>query len=164
MINFNELPGSKPKSGVAKGCYIATIETAEMKQGKDASKPKYLSMRLGLSKADAKPIGKVFDILTESDSEIPRFKLRRFIEALRIPITGDFDLKDLVKIIVGKRMLVDICPEKRDGVLSGYDTVDVSSGDIYYDIAEASRKMEGAIVDPTSGNIAAADAEDAGEY
>lgn len=164
MINFNALPGAKPSSNIPKGCYVAVIETAEMKQGKDEAKPKYLNMRFGLSTGTGKTVGKVFDILTESDAAIPQFKLRRFIEALGLPITGGFELKDLVKIIVNKKMLVDICPEKRDGQPTGRDQVDVSSGDIYYSFAEASRKLEGVVASNASNTINAADAEDAGDY
>jgi len=165
MINFNALPGKKPVTEVQKGCYIATIEAAEMKPVKDASsgKPPYLNMRLALADSSGRSYGKVFDIISESEQELARFKLRRFIEALAIPITGNFELRDLPKIIVGKQMLVDIAPEKRDGVLTGYSTVDISSGDIYYNLAEASRKLEGYTVNatPADNRINAPDAEDA---
>lgn len=145
MINFNNLPGSKPNNTFADGCYIATIETAEMKQGKDDSKPKYLNIRMGLTEANGKTVGKLFDLFTESASELPQFKLRRFIEALAVPITGEFELKDLVKIIIGKKFLIDVCAEKRDGKETGRMATDVSTADIYYSMAEASRKLEGMV-------------------
>lgn len=163
-IDFSKLPGSKPSSNVPKACYIGVIESAEMKAPKnDPTKKKYLNMRLGLSTPDGKSVGKIFDSLFDSDAALAQFKLSRFITALELPITGDFELADLTKMIVNKRLLVDVCPEKKDGQPTGRDTVDVFTGDIYYSLAEASRKLEGVTLNQADNRINAPDAADAGD-
>lgn len=161
-INYTSLPTNKPSSNIQKGCYVGIIEIAEMKSPKDTTKKKYLNLRLGLTTPDGKNVGKVYDILTESEQPTAQFKLGRFITALNLPITGSFELADLVKMVQNKKLLVDICPEKKDGQPTGRDVVDVFSGDIYYDLAEASRKFEGVNLMPADNRINAPDAADAG--
>lgn len=172
MIDFNALPDRKPAGDALTGCFIATVETAEMKtpkpkkdgDGKPIQGKDYLNMRCGLTTGTGKSAGKIFDMLFDSEAPIPQFKLRRFVEAIGLPITGAFDLKDLPKIIIGKKFLIDVMPEKKDGVLTGRTTADVFTGDIYYSMAEASRKMEGVVAVNADNTINAADAEDSGEY
>lgn len=157
-INFDTLPTSNPGGGVVpKGTYFATIDKAEMRTPKprddgSVGKP-YLNLQLSLQTADGKAAGKLFDILSESDHELVRYKLRRFIEALEIPITGNFELKDLTKIVVGKKLIVDVAPDKQNR-----SAVDVFSGDIYYSVAEASRIFGNNA--GLTGPINAPDAED----
>lgn len=163
-INFNELPGNKPSSNIPKGCYLGTIETAEMKTPKTAGKKPYLNMRLALATAEGKPVGKIFDIIAESEAALAQFKLQRFVTALNLPITGEFELSDLVKMVQNKKLLVDVCPEKKDGQPTGRDVVDVSSADIYYNLAEASRVFNGVTLNLADNNkINAPDAADAGD-
>lgn len=136
MINFDSLPNEKPSMSniIPKGQYIATIEKAEMKQSKDETKPDYLNMQLDLTDPESKmPVGKIWAILTESDKSLPMFQLSRLIKALKLPITGNFELKDLTKMIPGKQMLVDVAPEKRnDGKEPERSVIDVFSGNIFY--------------------------------
>lgn len=133
MINFNSLPQDNPMGGtIDPGCYVATIEKAEMKQGKDPQKPPYLSLQYGLADSERKNKGKLFDLLVESDHQVVRYKIQRFITALGIPITGNFELKDLCKIVQGKKMIVDVTLDKKQE--PARPTVDVFSGAIYYPI------------------------------
>lgn len=159
-INFNELPNSNPGGGynIPKGTYFALIEKAEMRTPKakdDGSigKP-YLNLQLSITTPDGKSVGKLFDIISESNHELVRYKLRRFIEALELPITGDFELRDLPKVIINKKFIVDIAPDKQ-----GKAAVDVFSGDIYYSVAEAARIFGNNA--GLTGTINAPDAEDA---
>lgn len=135
-INFNSLPTEKPSNGtlIPKGQYIATIEKAEMKQGKDETKPPYLNLQMDIvDEASETPMGKLFTILTEAEHPLPRFQLRQFIKALHLPIEGEFELKDLTKMVVGKKLKVDIVPEKtNDGEDPKRSVVDVNTGDIFY--------------------------------
>lgn len=133
-INFDALPTDKPAGSsfvVPKGRYLATIDKAEMKQGKDTAKPEYLNLTLELvNPEDKTPVGKVWDIITESTADLAQYKLKRLIIALGLPIKGDFDLKDLAKMVVGKKMLVDIkIDEKASPERS---VVDATAAEIYY--------------------------------
>lgn len=154
MINFNELPNSKPAgfSTIPKGRYLGTIEKAEMRQGKDTSKPPYLSIQWGLAK-DGKPMGKFFDLITEpGDAEIPRYKLKRFIQALELPITGNFTLADLAKMVPNKSAYIDITVDEKSE--PARNQVDVFTGEIYYSVNDP---------DATKINLNEVNAEDAAD-
>lgn len=139
-INFNSLPSNKPTALPANGSYYATIDSAEMKQGHDTTKPPYLNLALSLCDKNGKSCGKIYDILSESDKELVQYKLARFIIALDLANRlgqGQFELADLAKIVKGKRLIVDI---KQEPANNGYPTkavVDVFSGNIYYPLSEA---------------------------
>ena len=137
MINFNSLPTDKPSSLPDNGTYYATIESAEMKQGKDPTKPPYLNIGLALKDQTGRPCGKVFDILSESDKELVQYKLARFLISLDLAKLGSFELADLIKIIKNKQLLVDIKQEEaRDGY-PAKAVVDVFAGSIYYPLSDA---------------------------
>lgn len=136
-INFNTLPSDKPNALPEKGSYIATIEKAEMKNPKDTSKPPYLNLTFALKTPDGKSAGKIFDIISESEHELVRYKLSRFITALEIPITGMFELKDLCKIIQGKTIIIDITKEEKEGQ-NPRAVVDIFTNQIYYSMKDAS--------------------------
>ena len=135
-INFNSLPTEKPAMGtiIPKGQYIAIIAKSEMKQGKDTTKPPYLNIEMDITDPISQTsMGKIWTILTESEQPLPRYQLSRFIKALELPITGEFELKDLTKMINGKQLKVDIIPEDRtDGKEPQRSIVDVMSADIFY--------------------------------
>lgn len=141
-INFDALPNSNPGGSVVPGgTYYATIEQPSMK----TPQPKedgtvgadYLNMKFSLQNSDMTFAGSVWDRLVDSNHELMRYKLRRFIEALEIPIQGDFELKDLVKIINGKKLIVDIKVETKNN--KEQSVVDLFGGDIYYSVREAAR-------------------------
>lgn len=157
-INFDQLPNSKPNAIPPKGPYYALIEKAEMRQPKDEDKRPYLSLAYSLKNKDGVSQGKLFDILSESDSDIPRYKLQRFITALQIPITGSFELKDLAKIVPGKSFIVDVIEDKRSDRPQA--TVDVFSGEIYYPLSEASAVFGDPTDDTVPFEFNASDAED----
>ena len=135
-INFNSLPTEKPARGsvIPTGQYCATIVKAEMKQGKDETKPPYLNMEMDIvDPSSGSGMGKLWAILTESDSPLPRYQLSRLITALGLPITGDFELKDLTKMIVNKKLMVDITPEEtKDGKEPQRSIIDINAGQIFY--------------------------------
>lgn len=136
-INFNSLPTDKPNALPENGTYYATIESAEMKQGKDPTKPPYLNIALALKDKDGKSCGKIFDIISESDKELVQYKLARFVLALDLARLGTFELVDLVKIIKNKQLIVDVKQEEaRDGY-PAKAVVDVFAGSIYYPMSEA---------------------------
>lgn len=116
MINFDALPKHCPMGTLKAGTYVATIEKAEMKQGKDPMKPPYLNLTYAMETSDGKGCGKHFDIIsdvTENSHQIIKYKVRRFVEALELPLI-QFELKDLTKVVVGKKLIVDIMMDKND--------------------------------------------------
>lgn len=134
-IRFDQLPSERPGFTVPKGQYAALIEKAEMKTSKtDPSKPAYLNLTLAISDESGKGMGKVYDILTESDNEYVRYKLKRFIEAMEIPMTGSIELKDIAKIVSGKRTRVDIMMDEKS--TSPRPVVDIFSAEIYYPLTQ----------------------------
>lgn len=138
-INYNSLPTEKPAQGtvIPTGQYIGTIKKAEMKQPKDETRPPYLNLEIDImDEASATEMGKIWAILSESEHPLPRYQLSRFIKALELPITGEFELKDLTKMVVGKQLKIDITPEDRDdGKAPQRSIVDVSA-DIFYPLNE----------------------------
>lgn len=158
-INFDNLPSDKPYGAAEPGCYIGLIEKAEMKQPKDASKPQYLNLQIALTNKDGKSCGKVFDIITESEHSLARYKLGRFVQALELDLSGEMELKDLTKIVVNKKMILDIT-NKADAKNIDRAVVDALKDEIYYPMSKANEKL-GIAVEGAEEGIWEADAEDA---
>jgi len=169
-INFNELPTTSGFAVPPKGNYLALVEVAEMKQGQNMDKPPYLNLRLALTDPDGTSHGKIFDIISESEHEVMKFKLRRFIEACEIPITGNFDLKDLVKILPGKQIIVQTTIEPAKDGRPEKGTVNIFAEGVYYPKSKmneifgiptvATTPTKPTAPTPAPATINAADAED----
>ncbi len=145
-INFDALPNSKPFSNPEPGTYYATIDTAEMKQGKDLSKPPYLNLKYKLKDQTGKSAGVIFDIIAESEHNLMQYKLKRFLLAIGVNFNGAFELRDLAKLCPGKEIIVDIKIEAGQDGRPDRAVVDVMKDEIYYNISEASEIFgEGAI-------------------
>lgn len=113
-INMNSLPTEKPSmsSVIPKGCYIAKIVKAEMKTPR-SGKADYFSAECDITDPVSNTgMGKFWINLFESDANLPRYQLARFIRALNLNIQGEFELKDLTKMVNNKSLMVDICPDK----------------------------------------------------
>lgn len=113
-INMNSLPTEKPSmsSVIPKGSYIAKIVKSEMKTPK-SGKADYFSAECDITDpASNSSMGKFWINLFESEANLPRYQLARFIKALKLNIQGEFELKDLTKMVNGKSLVVDICPDK----------------------------------------------------
>ena len=113
-INMNSLPTEKPSmsSVIPKGCYIAKIVKAEMKTPR-SGKADYFSAECDITDPVSNTgMGKFWINLFESDASLPRYQLARFIRALNLNIQGEFELKDLTKMVNNKKLMVDICPDK----------------------------------------------------
>ena len=135
MINFSSLPTNKPNSLPESGTYYATIDSAEMKQSKDPTKPMYLNMGLALKDKYGKSCGKIFDILAESDKELIQYKIARFLIALGLDKLGSFELADLVKVIKNKQLIVDV---KQEEAKDGYPAKAVVDAVLFSNISELS--------------------------
>ena len=116
MINMNSLPSEKPSTGaiIPKGQYLAKIKKADMRQPKDEKRPMYFTAECDITDlVSGAPMGKFWINLFESEAPLTRYQLARFIKALNLPIQGEFELKDLTKMVNGKELKVDICPEDK---------------------------------------------------
>lgn len=132
-INYDALPSSKPQSTLAPGYYMATIVKAEMKKSNNTGS-EYLSLQYDLNNG-AGVTGKLFDIQMESEKEFLRYKLQRFLTALNLNLSGSFELKDLCKLVNGKKLIVDVTVE--DNAQYGKrNTVNSFEHEIYYNINE----------------------------
>jgi len=166
-INFNELPTTRTSLVLPKGFYKATIINAEMKISKNTGND-YLSLTCDLIGTNGET-GKYYDMLMESDKELIRYKLSRFIQALHLNLNGTFELRDLCKLIKGKKFVVDLTID--DKAEKPRNTVNVFEHELYYAInewASLSGAPESAVTTPTPTDedapIAAADAEDSDIY
>lgn len=131
-INFNELPSTKPQNVLPAGYYMATIVKAEMKTSKNTGAT-YLSLQYDLNNG-AGVTGKLFDMQFDSEKEFLRYKLQRFLTALQLNLAGTFELKDLCKLINGKKLVVDITTEDSDR--GTRNTINSFDHEIYYSINE----------------------------
>lgn len=115
-INFNALATEKPSMGtlIPKGHYLAKIKKAEMRTPKDPNKADYFSAECDITDPVSNtPMGKFWINLFESDAPLVKYQIYRFITALKLPIQGEFELKDLTKMVNGKELEVDIMPEDK---------------------------------------------------
>ena len=133
-ICFDALPQDKPVNALLeKGKYIAKIVGAEMRTPKNGGTD-YLALTYELSGLDNTPAGKFWDNLFEVDKPIPRYKLQRLLTALGLTNLTTFELRDLVKVVNNKSLIVDIATDEKENPPK--NVVDVFSGEIYYPIAE----------------------------
>lgn len=136
IINFNSLPdpNEKPANGtvIPKGMYLAKIVKAEMRTPR-TGKADYFSAECNIiDPTSGASMGKFWINLYESEAPLVRYQLSRFIFATGLRISGDFELKDLTKMVTGRELMVDICPEDRkDGGTPQRSVVDVSAECFY---------------------------------
>ena len=110
-INFDRIPTENPFTLPEPGIYRARIAEAQMTPSKTPGKPPYIAVKYELlDKADRK-IGTVYDNIVESDHAAVLYKTGRLILALGLNLTGNVELKDLCKIIVGKKLCMEITHE-----------------------------------------------------
>lgn len=135
-INMNSLPTTKPSMSnvIPKGQYLATIDEAKMVTPKSGGKPYFSAQCDIVDPVSRSNMGKFWINLFDSEAQLCKWQIGRFITALKLNLTGEFELKDLTKFVKGKSLLVDICPEERkDGQQPQKSVVDISA-DCYYPI------------------------------
>ena len=164
-INYDSLPSTKPQNTIPAGFYQATIIKAEMRKSKNTGND-YLSIQYDLNNG-AGITGKLYDMQMESEKEFLRYKLQRFLTALQLNLVGSFELKDLCKLINGKKLIVDVTVEDSDK--GKQNTVNSFEHEIYYPINEWASLTAGSSesvldsVEDGPATINAADALDTNE-
>lgn len=147
MINFDTLPKERPNQNtVSEGRYNATVFDAKMMVGK-TSQREYLNVSFQLDGG-----GFVNENYFESDKPFLLYKLGRLLEACNVKLEGEGSLKDIAKVVKGKKVIVDVAVND-----NGYGSLDYT-GDkegIYPASVKASAKAEVAeavAVDPDITN------------
>lgn len=135
MIHFNNLPDSGSSNTLITGKHKVKVTKAEMKQPKDLNKPEYLNVTLAIYDDSNNQIGTIWDILSESDKALVQYKLKRFILGFNIPITGDFELRDLAKVVVGREAYAELTIQTSD-TYPDKTVVDATKNEIYTPIEE----------------------------
>lgn len=103
MIQFNSLPKDKPsQNNVKPGRYTATVFKCEMRTGKDSG-TEYLNVSFLLDGG-----GFVNENYFDSDKQFLQFKLGQLLKACKVTLEGEGTLKDVAKVIKGKKVIVDV--------------------------------------------------------
>ena len=117
MINFDALPKDKPNNNtVTEGRYTATVFSAKMVESKTKPGTEYLNVSFKLDDG-----GFVNENYFDSDRPFLQYKLGQLLKACRVTLAGEGSLKDVSKVIVNKKVIVDVVVNDR-----GYGAVDYS--------------------------------------
>lgn len=118
MISFNNIPKDKPsQNNVAEGRYTATVFKTEMRVGKESG-AEYLNVSFKLDNG-----GFVNENYFDSDKQFVMYKLGRLLDACGVVLSGEGTLKDVAKVIKGKKVVVDVIVNDK-----GYGALDYSNG------------------------------------
>lgn len=134
MINFNDLPSERPANSFAVyvGYAKALITQAEIKTTPNNPQG-YLALTMELTDGKGKSCGKLWDNFFDSDKELPRYKLKRLIDATGIQLSGAFTLADLAKVLPRRQLIVDVMEDKKSDRPRA--TVNVFDHEIYYPLS-----------------------------
>lgn len=149
-ISYDSLPTTKPVGfTLPAGKYMATITKAEINFSPANPAPKgYLAVTYDITDGD-KGKGKFWDNIFDSDKQLLRYKLMRFINALQLPLEGEFELKDLCKIIKGKKLVMILKIDEKNAK-GPKNELDMFDSEIFYPIAEWASLQFGVVVDPNA--------------
>lgn len=116
MLNFTSLPKNKPNNNsVAEGRYNAIVFKSEMRKSKESNN-EYLNVSFKIDNG-----GFVNENYFDSDKPFLMYKLSRLLLACNTPLDGEGTLKDVAKVIQGKRVVIDVVVNDR-----GYGSLDYS--------------------------------------
>lgn len=116
MLNFESLPKDKPsQNNVAEGTYKATVFKTEMRVSKESGN-EYLNVSFKIDNG-----GFVNENYFDSDKPFLMYKLGRLLKACNVELKGNGSLKDVAKVIKGKKVVIDVIVNDR-----GYGSLDYS--------------------------------------
>jgi hypothetical protein len=117
MLNFTSLPKDKPNNNtVAEGRYNAIVFKSEMRKSQKDNSNEYLNVSFKIDNG-----GFVNENYFESDKPFLMYKLSRLLLACNVQLEGEGTLKDVAKVIQGKRVVLDVVVNDR-----GYGSLDYS--------------------------------------
>ena len=116
MIQFNALPKDKPSQNTVKnGRYTATVFKTEMRTGKESGN-EYLNVSFLCDGG-----GFVNENYFDSDKPFLQYKLGQLLKACNVNLEGEGTLKDVAKVIKGKKVIIDVVVNDK-----GYGALDYS--------------------------------------
>ena len=116
MLNFEKLPQNKPsQNSVAEGRYVAEIFKTQMLVSKTTNN-EYLNVSFKIDGG-----GFVNENYFDSDKPFLLYKLGRLLKACNVTLSGEGSLKDVAKVIKGKKVIIDIAVNDK-----GYGSLDYS--------------------------------------
>lgn len=116
MIQFNALPKDKPsQNSVKDGRYTATVFKCEMRTGKETGN-EYLNVSFLCDGG-----GFVNENYFDSDKPFLQYKLGQLLKACKVTLEGEGTLKDVAKVIKGKKVIIDVVVNDK-----GYGALDYS--------------------------------------
>lgn len=116
MLNFESLPKDKPsQNNVAEGTYKATVFKTEMRVSKESGN-EYLNVSFKIDNG-----GFVNENYFDSDKPFLMYKLGRLLKACNVELKGNGSLKDVAKVIKGKKVVIDVIVNDK-----GYGSLDYS--------------------------------------
>lgn len=109
-LDFTKAPTTNPFALIPKGYFIFTVSNAEMRSGKDTTKPPYLNVTFSLTDAQGAKVGNLFDIFTESEQPAALYKLQRFLTAVGLDLSQSksIELRDIAKMILGRKGVLEV--------------------------------------------------------
>ena len=116
MLNFESLPKDKPsQNNVAEGTYKATVFKTEMRVSKESGNEQ-LNVSFKIDNG-----GFVNENYFDSDKPFLMYKLGRLLKACNVELKGNGSLKDVAKVIKGKKVVIDVIVNDK-----GYGSLDYS--------------------------------------
>ena len=153
MLNFEKLPQNKPsQNSVSEGRYVSEIFKTQMLVSKTTNN-EYLNVSFKIDGG-----GFVNENYFDSDKPFLLYKLGRLLKACNVTLSGEGTLKDVAKVIKGKKVVVDVIINDK-----GYSALDYSNGhDGIYSIGEVEVTAEptAATLDPEITEAIEADVVD----
>ena len=141
-INFDTLPTNSPAPKPLEGLYRLDIIEANAKQQKSNPSKTYLALTCDVYDYNGKKCGKLWDNFFDSEHSIPQYKMRRLVEALRLPLQGTMTMEQIAKVVAGKSVLAWLTEDKKSD--TPRTTVNVFNELIYQHVSEYASVMGGA--------------------
>lgn len=132
-INFQPTEAKSPSALPEPGYYYGKIVEASIRPSKSGGT--YLNVAYDLLDSTKTKVGRIYDIISESEKPFSIYKLQRFGQALGL-VGKSLELKDLEKIIINKVIIFRVKIEKSEGY-ADKAVVDIGDEGIYYNKSEA---------------------------
>jgi len=148
-INLDAVPDKNPSAPIDEGTYLATVTKTKMSQPNDINKGEYLHVEYSVEGTDGSK-GAFSDNHYDSDSSYLQFKLKRFLTALDLQLTGEIELKDIEKLVqVGSKLVLVVRHSTSEwkGVKKTDAEIDIFGSDCFYPVSDWA-KFKGDADDP----------------
>lgn len=117
MLNFDKLPTDKPnQNNIEAGRFTAIIFKTQMVDSKTTPGTQYLNVSFKIDNG-----GFVNENYFDSDKPFLLYKLGRLLKACNVELNGEGSLKDVAKVIQGKKVIIDVVVNDK-----GYGALDYS--------------------------------------